>query len=111
MRNDSTIEKERQAIGKDETISVGDNAAMSRYELRIGDEVAGALSYYRDQLGRRVLAHTALGEAYKGRRLGQRLVAGALEDARARQLPVVSLCPFVSAFIRRHPEYANVVAE
>ena len=42
------------------------------------------------------------------RGLGTALVTGALDDARARGLRVVPLCPFVDAFMRRHPEYADV---
>jgi predicted GNAT family acetyltransferase len=41
--------------------------------------------------------------------LGARLVAGALDDIRARGLRVVPFCPFVRAYIRRHPEYADLV--
>ena len=32
-----------------------------------------------------------------------------VDSARARGLSVVPLCPFVAAFIRRHPEYADLV--
>jgi predicted GNAT family acetyltransferase len=43
------------------------------------------------------------------RGLGSALVAGALDDARARGLRVVPICPFVDAYIRRHPDYADLV--
>ena len=54
--------------------------------------------------------HTEVDEALEGRGLGSRLVATALEDARREGLEVVPLCPFVAAFIDRHPEYQDVVA-
>jgi uncharacterized protein len=36
-------------------------------------------------------------------------VRGALDDMRARGLKVAPVCPFVAAYIRRHPEYADLV--
>jgi predicted GNAT family acetyltransferase len=39
-----------------------------------------------------------------------RLVAGALEDIRGRGLSLVPVCPFVRAYLRRHPEQADLVA-
>jgi hypothetical protein len=38
-------------------------------------------------------------------------VAGALDDIRARGLQVVPICPFVRAYIRRHPDDADLVVE
>jgi predicted GNAT family acetyltransferase len=46
----------------------------------------------------------------EGSGVGSALVAGALDDIRSRGLRVVPLCPFVAAFIRRHSEYADLVA-
>jgi predicted GNAT family acetyltransferase len=37
------------------------------------------------------------------------LVEAALTDIRVRGLRVVPLCPFVAGYIRRHPEYADLV--
>ena len=47
----------------------------------------------------------------EGNGLGTRLVQGALDDARARGLKDGPFCPFVSDFIRRHPEYSDLVTE
>jgi len=46
----------------------------------------------------------------EGRGLAARLVAGALDDIRARGLHVVPICPFVSSYISRHPDYGDLVA-
>jgi predicted GNAT family acetyltransferase len=55
--------------------------------------------------------HTEVDPTVQRRGLGSALVAGALDDARARGLAVVPLCPFVDAYIRRHPEYADLVVD
>jgi predicted GNAT family acetyltransferase len=43
--------------------------------------------------------------------VGSRLARGALEDARARGLKVTVVCPFITAYLRRHPgEYEDLVS-
>jgi uncharacterized protein len=37
------------------------------------------------------------------------LVRTMLDEIRAGEKTVIPLCPFTAAFIRRHPEYADVV--
>jgi predicted GNAT family acetyltransferase len=67
---------------------------------------------YRER-GENVVAflHTEVDRTLQRRGLGSALVAGALDDARVRGLRVVPLCPFVEAYIRRHPGYAELVAD
>ena len=89
--------------------TVVDNPAELRYELRLGGDVVGQIRYVVEP-GLVVLVHTEVAESIEGMGLGSVLVRGALDDLRARGLGVVPVCPFVSAYIRRHPEYADVVA-
>jgi predicted GNAT family acetyltransferase len=86
-------------------LSVRDNRAELRYELVRGGEVLGFL-LYRIQPDAVVLVHTDVDPAYEGQGLGSVLVKGALDDLRERRVRAVPLCPFVRAYIRRHPEYA-----
>jgi predicted GNAT family acetyltransferase len=43
--------------------------------------------------------------------VGATLVKGALESVRARGATMVPVCPFVSAYLKRHPEFQDVVAK
>jgi uncharacterized protein len=86
-----------------------DNPRASRYELWLGATRAGFLQY-RAEPGTVLLVHTQVDPAFAGQGLGERLVAGALEDLRARGLKLVPLCPFVRAYLRRHPDQADLVA-
>jgi uncharacterized protein len=91
-------------------LEVADNSAERRYEVLIEGELAGA-SYYRDRDGVRVVTHTEVGDEWKGKGLGGRLIAGALDDMRARGLRVEPRCAFTAAYIDRHPEYGDLVAD
>jgi predicted GNAT family acetyltransferase len=88
---------------------VTDNPRASRYELWLGTTRAGLIEY-RSEPGVVVLVHTEIDPAFEGQGLGQRLVAGALEDLRARGLKLVPQCPFVRAYLRRHPDRADLIA-
>ena len=46
---------------------------------------------------------------YEGRGIGKELVQGVLEDIRRKKLKVVPQCPFVATYIRRHPEWMDLV--
>jgi hypothetical protein len=89
-------------------IVVQDNPGELRYELLVDGEVAGEILYRRSP-GFVALVHTEVSPAVEGRGFGARLVAGALDDIRARGLHVVPICPFVRSYIRRHPEYGELV--
>jgi uncharacterized protein len=89
---------------------VADNAEKRRYEARQGSEVVGFISYRLDP-GRMTLIHTEIAPALEGRGIGSQLVTGALDDIRRRGLTIVPICPFVRAYLGRHPEYADLVAQ
>jgi uncharacterized protein len=88
---------------------VVDNPDGRRYELWLGETLAGFIDY-RTEPGTVMLLHTEVDPAFEGQGLGARLVAGALDDLRSRGLKLVPLCPFVRAYLRRHPEQADLVA-
>jgi uncharacterized protein len=90
-------------------IVVQDNSEELRYELLADGTVVGAILYRRSPPDTVALVHTEVSPSLEGRGLGARLVAGTLDDVRARGLHVVPICPFVRAYIRRHPEYGDLV--
>ncbi|HKC21259.1 MAG TPA: GNAT family N-acetyltransferase [Gaiellaceae bacterium] len=88
-------------------MEVRDNPEQSRFELIDGAELVGEILYrrYPDRI---VLVHTEVSPALEGQGLASRLVAGALDDIGAEGLRVVPVCPFVRAYLQRHPEYAEL---
>jgi uncharacterized protein len=92
----------------DETITVHDNPEQRRYEVFVDGDLGG-FSAYRDEPGRRVITHTKIDPDYEGHGVGSALARGALDDVRARGLAVGPRCPFIAAYIERHPQYADLV--
>jgi hypothetical protein len=89
------------------TETVQNNEAKHRYELEVEGHIAA--SYY--QLSDNVITfiHTEVPKELEGKGIGSRLVKGALDQVRASGLKVVAQCPFVKAYIGKHPEYADLL--
>jgi predicted GNAT family acetyltransferase len=51
-----------------------------------------------------VLVHTEIEPRYEHQGLGNVLVQGALDDLRERGIEYRVVCPFVLAYLRRHPQ-------
>jgi predicted GNAT family acetyltransferase len=91
------------------TVRVRDNSELQRYEAIVDGELAGSI-LYREREDALVLVHTEIGERFEGQGIGSRLVAGTLDDIRARGLQIVPICRFVKAYLERHPEQADLIA-
>lgn len=91
----------------DGEIRVVDDGTAQRYEAWV-DGMLSILAYERrgDAI---IFDHTEVPNALEGRGVGSALARAALDDAAARGLTIVPRCPFVSAYIRRHPEYLPLV--
>jgi uncharacterized protein len=90
------------------TMTVADNPSLTRFELLDEDRVVGRVDY-RPAGGSLIIAHTEIEEGHEGQGLGSVLVSTMLDEIRAGGKTVIPLCPFTAAFIRRHPEYADLV--
>lgn len=56
------------------------------------------------------LLHVEVPEEYQGQGLAGKLAATALNWAREKNLKVIPSCPYVKAYLRKHPEFADLVA-
>ncbi|GBQ86451.1 hypothetical protein AA13595_1897 [Gluconacetobacter johannae DSM 13595] len=84
-----------------------DDTVRHRFELHAEGGVAFVA--YTVEGGRLVLGHTSVPPALEGRGIGSALVRAVLDEARGRGMRVVSRCSFVTAYIRRHPDYADLL--
>jgi predicted GNAT family acetyltransferase len=87
--------------------SVRDNVARHRFELEIDDQVAKAS--YKLQGNVITFTHTEVPESMEGQGVGSRLARGALEAVRAAGLKVIANCPFIAGWMKRHPEFNDLL--
>jgi predicted GNAT family acetyltransferase len=84
-------------------IEVTDRPEEQRWELLVDGEHAGQIEYR--SRGRRVaMIHTEV-------ELASELITRALGDARSRGLQVLPHCPLVREYVKRHPEFVELVPE
>lgn len=89
------------------TTTVRDNKARSRYELEVDGRIAFA-DYVVDG-DALIVPHTLVPPELERRGVGSRLVAGLLDDLRAKGMRIVPACPFVAAYVELHPEVRDLV--
>ena len=80
----------------------------NRYEAHVGTEAAGFAEYHR-QPGLVTVLHTEIASQFEGQGVGSALVREMLDDIRRSEARVLAVCPFVKAYLQRHPEYADLV--
>jgi predicted GNAT family acetyltransferase len=89
------------------TNAVADAPERNRYEITVDGELAG-FAQYRLAPDHITFVHTEIDDAFAGKGLAGVLVRHALDDARARGLRVVPVCPYVKAWIGKHPDYQDL---
>ena len=90
-------------------LEVKRNEGARRYEL-VSDsgELIGLIDFRI--MGSVIdLFHAETNPAHGGKGYGSQLVRGALEDIRSQGLTVKAGCPFVSDYLEKHPEYADLL--
>lgn len=88
---------------------VVNNADAGKYEVSLDGKPAGSAEY-RLKGSQVIFTHTEVDSAFEGHGIGSALARYALDDVRGRGLRAVPLCPFIAAYIERHPEYQDLVA-
>jgi predicted GNAT family acetyltransferase len=83
------------------------NKAHHRFEL----ELEGHLATEHYKLAGNVITfeHTDVPKELGGRGVGSILVQGALDQVRASGQKLIPECPFVKAWIEKHPDYQDLV--
>jgi uncharacterized protein len=85
---------------------VVDNPRRSRFELLVEGQVAFAA--YQLAPGRIIITHVETPPDLRGRDVASAVARGALTAARQRGLAVTPRCGFMAAYVRRHPDEAEL---
>ena len=88
--------------------TVRDNRAEQEFELDV--EGHRAIAAYQREGGTITFTHTLVPKAIEGRGVASKLIRAALDASRDEGLTVIAQCPFVAAYIERHPEYRGLLA-
>jgi predicted GNAT family acetyltransferase len=81
---------------------------VADYEITLDGAVAGHA--FIELHGHTVVfTHTEIDPAYEGHGLGGQLARAALDDVRARGEHVIARCPFIKAWIEKHPDYQDLL--
>jgi predicted GNAT family acetyltransferase len=75
-----------------------------RFVAEDDGEIAGLIVYHIRN-GKYLLVHTETRPGYPGKGVASSLVKHTLDDLRDRGEVIVPLCPYVHAWIKRHPDY------
>lgn len=95
-------------MSHDHNATVRNDPDNHRYVLDVDGEAAG-FAVYHVRGGRNYFVHTEVRPGHEGEGLGSVLAKGALDDVRARGEKIVPICPFITAWLERHPDYQDLI--
>jgi predicted GNAT family acetyltransferase len=89
-------------------ITLADNAAEHRFELKDGATVAARAEYnlLKDAV---MFTHTEVDRRFEGRGFGSKIAKFALDEVRRRGLHAIPVCTFIAGYLRKHPEYHDLL--
>ena len=91
-----------------EKVTITDNKEAGVYELWVDGQTAAGLLY--NEAGTRVtILATAVFPKFRGKGIPGNLLGGVLDLLRAEGRTATLTCPFATAFVHSHPQYADVV--
>jgi uncharacterized protein len=83
----------------------------SRYEIRLDGETVGYTEAKERDDGVVLFSHTEVDDGHEGEGLASKLVAGALDDVRAKGRRIEVTCEYILGFIVKHPKYLDLFAQ
>lgn len=86
---------------------VRDNRAEQEFELEVDGQ--RAVAAYQIEGNTIVFTHTFVPTPIEGRGVASKLIRAALDASRDAGLKVVPQCSFVEIYIKRHPEYRDLL--
>jgi predicted GNAT family acetyltransferase len=89
------------------TLTIENNEGAQRWEAHLDQHLA--VTEYQRRGDTIFFIHTEVPRELDGKGVASQLVKTALDDARRQHLAVVPFCPFVAGYIRRHPDYRDLV--
>ena len=89
-------------------IEVHENVELSRFEICV-DSVLAGFTHYEVSSDHWLFDHTEVDPQFEGQGLASQLIEQTLDLMRDRDISVYPYCPFIRTFIKRHPDYLDLV--
>lgn len=86
---------------------IRDNAEAKRYELEVEGQTAVVI--YNPVAGGLLITETIVPIPLEGRGVASRMAKHVLADLKDRGLLILPTCPFFASYLKKHPEYADLV--
>jgi uncharacterized protein len=102
IHNMAATPDEVMAMAGPAELAVVDVPEARRFEAHVGSKTIG-FTRYAQRDGAIQLLHTEIDPSVEGHGFGSKLAVGVLRDVTSRGLSVVVRCPFIAAYVRRHP--------
>lgn len=89
-------------------LDVRNNEAKSRFEIDTPDGELGVAEYrlVDDTI---IFIHTEVPNPESNKGFGSALAEAGMDYARRNRLKVIPRCPFIAAYIQRHPEHQDLL--
>ncbi|AKD56300.1 GNAT family N-acetyltransferase [Spirosoma radiotolerans] len=89
--------------------SIKNNTHHHRFELETDGKLS-IVEYQQVDDETLALTHTEVDPSLEGHGVGSKLVEGVLQYIEQHDQKIVPLCPFVSVFLKRHPDWNRLVS-
>ncbi|RYD57168.1 MAG: N-acetyltransferase [Sphingobacteriales bacterium] len=91
----------------EQTYLVVDNSEKQQFQVELPDDIA--LLQYRWKENMLALMHTEVPEKYEGQGIASALAKHAFSYAANTGKKVLPYCAYIAMYLKRHPEYDNLV--
>lgn len=91
-----------------EDLKLSVNESLHHLELKVGDITA--FIEYKLTGTNLFLIHTEVPHELEGKGVGTAIIQKALQYAKDLHYSIIPICPFVRAYLKRHPEWNSFVS-
>lgn len=93
------------------TVLREDEPAEGRFYIELGNGIEAEMTYRKLGSDVIVIDHTYTPPEFRGRNIAAQLMARAIAEARSGGFRIVPQCSYAAAQFRRHPEWADLLAQ
>ncbi|RMA57804.1 GNAT family N-acetyltransferase [Ulvibacter antarcticus] len=90
-------------------VIVSENKEKKRFEAKVEGNLA-LIEYIRAE-DKVYLTHTEVPKALEGKGVASSMANQVLQQIKDENLKLVPLCPFIAAYLKRHPEWKELLAK